>query len=117
MLTLDNGMGIGGSLEFTLGESMEYDTFMSDRSPMMKLRSLENGDVLDVWEASWDGNVLQLTLSDEQTGFSPGALAEIESESAFYFGEVRQCHGSAMRVLVEHSLDRARLASLQDSWR
>jgi hypothetical protein len=115
MLTLDNATGIGGSPEFTLGESMEYDTLMSDR-PMMKLRSLENGNVLDVWDASWDGNVLQLTLSDEETGVSPGALAEIESESALYLGEVRQCNGSAMRVLVEHSLDRARLASLQDSW-
>jgi|HubBroStandDraft_5_1064220.scaffolds.fasta_scaffold496047_2 hypothetical protein len=88
---------------------------MSDCS-LVKLRCLPNGEFLNVGEIAWEGNLLHLTVPDG-TGVSPGALAEIESESALYFGEVRQCNGSAIRVLVEHSLDRARLASLQDNWR
>jgi len=95
---------------------MQYDTVMSDRCPM-KVRNLADGVVLDAWESGWDENLLQLTLPEGQAGFSPGVLAEIESASALYLGEVRQCSGSLMRVLVEHSLDRARLASMQGNWR
>lgn len=95
---------------------MQYDTFMSDRSPV-KVRSLADGVVLDAWESGWDENLLHLILPEGQAGFSPGVLAEIESASGVYFGEIRQCSGSVMRVLVEHSLDRVRLASMQGNWR
>ena len=95
---------------------MEYDTFMSDVTPM-KLRNLADGAVLEAWEKGWDRNVLSLALPEGQIGFSPGVLAEIESESGLFFGEVRQSSGSTMKVLVEHSLDRARLASMQGNWR
>ena len=95
---------------------MQYDTFMSDRSPV-KVRSLADGVVLDAWESGWDENLLHLTLPEGQAGFSPGVLAEIESASGVYFGEIRQCSGSVIRVLVEHSLDRVRLASMQGNWR
>jgi hypothetical protein len=89
---------------------------MSDRS-LMKLRSLPEGDFKEAREAGWEGNMLHLTLPDGQPGLAPGVLAEIESDSKLYLGEVRQCDGSAMKILVEHSLDRARLASVQDTWR
>ena len=89
---------------------------MSDCS-LMKLRSLPNGDVQKAKEVGWEGNMLQVTLADGQPGLSPGALAEIESATKLYLGEVRQCTGSAIKILVEHSLDRARLASMQDTWR
>ena len=95
---------------------MGYDTVMSDPSPM-KLRNLQNGEVMDVWETVWDGNMLDLTLAEGQAGVAPGVLAEIESKTALYLGEVRQYSGSSVRVYVEHSLDRARLASMQDNWR
>jgi hypothetical protein len=83
----------------------------------MKLRSLPDGDFQDVKETGWEGNMLHLTLQEGQRGIVPGVLAEIESESKLYLGEVRQCDGSAMKILVEHSLDRARLASMQETWR
>jgi hypothetical protein len=89
---------------------------MSDCS-LVKLRSLPEGNFQEAREAGWEGNMLHLTLPDGQPGFAPGVLAEIESESKLYLGEVRQCDGSAMKILVEHSLDRARLASLQETWR
>jgi hypothetical protein len=99
-----------------LPSGMEYDTAMSARSPV-KLRSPPDGGSFDAWEAGWEGNVIQLTISDGSTGFSPGVPAEIESESMLYLGVVRQHSGSTMKVLVEHSLERARLASLQNTWR
>jgi len=83
----------------------------------MKFRSLPDGDFREAKEAGWDGNMLDLTLPDGQQGLSPGVLAEIESESHIYLGEVRQCSGMGMKIRIEHSLDRARLASMQDSWR
>jgi hypothetical protein len=83
----------------------------------MKFRSLPDGAFQEAKEADWEENMLHLTLPDGQAGLAPGVLTEIESESKLYLGEVRQCNGSAMKILVEHSLDRARLASMQDIWR
>lgn len=82
----------------------------------VKLRTLPEGEFLAAQETGWEGNLLQLTLLEEPTRFSTGVLAEIESDSALYFGEVRQCNGKIMKVLVEHSLDRARLATVQENW-
>ena len=89
---------------------------MSDRSPA-KLRCLPDGSFIDAWEVGWEGNVLQLALPDEQAGFSPGVPTEIETTSTLYLGEVRQCSGPLMSILIEHSVDRARLAALNDTWR
>jgi hypothetical protein len=97
---------------------MEYDTHMSGLGSM-RLRSLSNGEeVVDVLGAGWEGgNLLYLTLPEGHNGFSPGVLAQIESDSALYLGEIRQRNGSDLRVLVEHSLNLARLDSMQDNWR
>jgi hypothetical protein len=84
---------------------------------LIKLRSLPDGEFQEAQEVAWEGNMLHLTLPEGQLGLSPGVLAEIESASKLYLGEVRQCSGSAMKILVEHSLDRARLASMRDTWR
>jgi hypothetical protein len=89
---------------------------MSDCS-LMKLRSLPDGNFQEAEAAGWQGNMLHLTLPEGQPGLSPGVLAEIESDSKLYLGEVRQCSGTAMKILVEHSLDRARLASMDEIWR
>jgi len=88
---------------------------MSSRS-LVTLRSLLDGEYLESIEAALEGNLLRLTLPDGHTGFKPGALAEVTGESALYLGVVRQYSGSTMEVLVEHSLDLTRLASVRDSW-
>jgi hypothetical protein len=93
---------------------MEYDTSMFDRP--VKLRTLPNGIYVDASVTSLEGHMLELTLPDGHTGFSPGQSAEMESESMLCLGEVRQCNGSKLMLLIEHSLDRARLASLQKAW-
>jgi hypothetical protein len=33
-----------------------------------------------------------------------------------YLGELQQGSGSTARILVEHSVDRAKLDSIQDAW-
>jgi hypothetical protein len=96
---------------------MEYDTLMSDLGSM-RLRSIPNGEeIVDVLGAGWEGNLLHLTLPEGQSGFSPGVLAQVESDAALYLGEIRQRNASDLRMLVEHSLNRARLDSMQDNWR
>jgi hypothetical protein len=86
-------------------------------SNSVKVRSLPDGQFLDALETGWEKNIIQLTLSDSQTGFSPGVPAEIECDSMLYLGAVQQSSGSSLKVLVEHALDRARLLSLQNMWR
>lgn len=84
---------------------------------LMKVRSLPNGDFHDMQETGWDGNMLHLAFSGDGMGFSRGVLVEIQGESQLYLGEVRHCSGGAIKVLVEHALDSARLAAMQDTWR
>ena len=83
----------------------------------MRFRSLPDGVFQQGREAGWEGNILHLALPDEQPELSPGSLVEIESDAKVYLGEVRQCVGGAMKISIEHSLDRARLASIQETWR
>jgi len=89
---------------------------MSDSS-QVKVRSLPTGDFQDATETGWEGKMLHLTCVNARPGFNPGDLVEVQGESWLYLGEVRQCAGAAMKVLVEHALDCARLASMQDTWR
>lgn len=89
---------------------------MSDGS-LMKFRSLPDGNFQEAKEAGWEDNVLHLSLPAEETGLAPGVLVEIQSESKLYLGEVRRGNGPAMTIVVEHSLDLARLAAMQDTWK
>ena len=86
-------------------------------SGLMKWRNLPDGAFETAEESGWEGNMLHLTLPEGQPGLSPGTLVEIESDSKLYLGEVRQCSGPGMKILVEHSLDRARLGFMQETWR
>lgn len=89
---------------------------MPNRSLIMRLRCLPEGKFQEARETGWDGDLLYLTLPEGQPGLPAGSLAEIESESNLYLGQVRHCSGSEMRVQIEHSLNLARLASIQDTW-
>jgi hypothetical protein len=83
----------------------------------MRFRSLPDGVFQQGREAGWEGYMLHLALPDGQAELSPGSLVEIESEAKVYLGEVRQCAAGVMKILVEHSLDRNRLSSIQETWR
>jgi hypothetical protein len=96
---------------------IEYDNGHMSECSLVRLRSLPDGAFLEAKEAGWEGAMLHLTLPDGQPGPSSGLLVEIENESKLYLGEVRQCNGPAVTVHIEHALDRARLASMPDTWR
>ncbi len=90
---------------------------MSDRG-LMRIRSLPNGGSYNAEEVGFDGNTLHLNLLNQPAVAvpPPGALVEVESESALYLGEVRQSQAPSVTVFIEHSLDRARLAAIQNIW-
>jgi hypothetical protein len=95
---------------------MEYDTFMPERNTV-KVRYLPDGGILEGREAGWENTSLRVDLPGPKDGFSRGVLVEIESGSMLYLGEVQQCSESGVTARVEHSLDRHKLASIQNTWR
>ncbi len=88
---------------------------MSDQA-RVRVRSLPDGEFVEGLEISRTGCVLELDLADRGREFSHGALLEIESGPVLYLGELQQGSGPGMVVLVEHSLDRTKLASIQENW-
>ena len=82
----------------------------------VKVRYLPDGGFLEGWEAGWEGTLLRVDLSGPKDGFSRGVLVEIECGSMLYLGEVRQCSEDGITARVEHSLDRQKLASIQNAW-
>ncbi len=83
---------------------------------VVRLRRLPDGDFQEGAEVGWQGRVLEVDLLGGQGGFSLGAPIEIECGSMLYLGEWQHGSGSTGRILVEHSVDRAKLASIQDAW-
>lgn len=82
----------------------------------VKVRPLPDGTFLEGWDAGWEDTLLRVDLPGPRDGFSQGVLVEIESGSMLYLGEVRQCYESGIAARVEHSLDRHKLASIQNTW-
>lgn len=82
----------------------------------VKVRSLPDGGFLEGRDAGWEKTLLRVDLPGPKDGFSRGVLVEIESGPMLYLGEVQQCSESGFTVRVEHSLDRDKLASIQNAW-
>ena len=100
---------------YTVRRWMEYDTSMPDRNAV-KVRYLPDGGFLEGREAGWEDTLLRVDLPGPKDGFSRGVLVEIECGSMLYLGEVQQCSESGVTARVEHSLDRQKLASIQNTW-
>jgi hypothetical protein len=49
--------------------------------------------------------------------FSMGALVEVETPRVLYLGEVHSYRDSMLVIAIEHTVDRAALASIQETWR
>jgi hypothetical protein len=49
--------------------------------------------------------------------FSVGAPLEVESPGVLYLGEVHSYRDSMLVIAVEHTVDRAALAAIQETWR
>jgi hypothetical protein len=79
----------------------------------MKVRRLPDGDFQEGLEAGWEGRLLRVEVSGEE--FAVGMPLEIECGSMIYLGELQERSGSRHVILVEHSVDRAKLDFLEDS--
>ena len=83
----------------------------------VKIRSLPDGDFREALAAGMEGCLLKLELPGQKRDWPPRTLVEIESETMLYLGEVQSWSGPETAVvLVEHTLDRARLAAIQETW-
>jgi hypothetical protein len=81
---------------------------------VIRVRSLPDGGPHQGSEIGWNGRSLEIELPGQD--LPVGTLLEIESDSKIYWGELKQRTGSRQVVLVEHAVDRARLAWLEKTW-
>lgn len=79
----------------------------------MKVRRLPDGDFQEGLEVGWKGRLLRVEVSGGE--FAVGMPLEIECGSMTYLGELQERSGSSHVILVEHSVDRAKLDFLEDS--
>lgn len=86
---------------------------MSDRVGV-RLRCLPDGVFQNAWELDRKNQILELDVTGIE--LTQGALLEIESGSMLYFGELVRVDESTASVLIEHSVDRARLKPIQQTW-
>jgi hypothetical protein len=85
-----------------------------DAQTIVRFRLLPDGDFQEAPQLGWKGRVLRIDLQGQDLAI--GAPIEIESGFMLYLGELCQRDGSVGSVLVEHSLDRAELATDRDHW-
>jgi len=78
------------------------------------MRRLPHGEFQEALELGWNGRFLEVDLLGHD--FALGEPLGIESGSMLYLGELRRRDGSRGSILVEHSLDRAKLAADRDRW-
>jgi len=88
---------------------------MADGSEVT-LHRLPEGGIQRAVERSWSGRHLELELFAGGDDLGIGALVEIETGAAIYLGEIQRRQGPRLWVAVEHSVDRAKLARIQESW-
>jgi hypothetical protein len=81
---------------------------------IVRFRVLPHGEFREALHFGWKGRTMELDLQGQDV--APGALLEIESGSMLYLGELSQRDGPVVAVRVEHSLDRAKLATDRDHW-
>jgi hypothetical protein len=63
-----------------------------------------------------EGAVLHLILSEATEELVPGVVVEVRTDAFVYFGEVRTVDGSAITVLVEHTLNLAQAKVFRERW-
>lgn len=80
----------------------------------VRVRVLPDGELRVATLLGWNGDCVRLDLGDSEA--APGVVLEIEAGKSLYWGELREREGSACRIKVEHSLDRAALAVDREHW-
>jgi hypothetical protein len=93
---------------------MRYDASMSP-GMSTRIRFLPVGEPIEANQVAWEGANLFVDLPEEHR-VPVGSLVEVEAGPMLYLGEVQQWSESTARIMVEHSLDRAKLAAIHDTW-
>jgi len=90
---------------------------MAEPERRITVRRLPDGKTYCGVERGLRGALLDVELAPDTPGFlETGALVEAESSSHIYLGEVQGVRGGALRISVEHIVDRAALAAIQQVW-
>lgn len=77
---------------------------------------MPDGPVEDATEGEWNKDSLKILLAALTGEISKGSLIQIESASLLILGEVQRITGSEALVRVEHTVDRSKLATVQELW-
>jgi len=80
------------------------------------LRRLPEGSFERALECSWSGRYVELSLLEDSKQFPLGALVEIDTGEFIYLGEIQRRHDLHLWISVEHSLNRSKLARIQEVW-
>jgi hypothetical protein len=88
---------------------------MSDPIPV-RLRRLPEGRFQQALQVGGNGRYLRFEMVSAGADFPAGSLLEIETGSWICLGELVQREGLQALVHVEHSIDRARLPAIEETW-
>jgi hypothetical protein len=83
-------------------------------SAEVRVRVLPDGEFQTALLHGWKGRYLEIEFTS--AGISPGQALEIESGDMLYWGEMQRRDGQKGVAYVEHSLDRAALATERNRW-
>ncbi len=70
----------------------------------------------DATAGEWRRESFRILLSADTGEITRGNLVQIESASMLYLAEVLRVSGQEALVRVEHTVDRAKLAALEQIW-
>ena len=106
----------GQSRKSPVLQQIEYDTTCMSERIGVRLRSLPHGDFRGGFQVGLSGRLLKLALPGQERDWPPKTLLEIECGSMLYLGELQSwCGPDTATVVVEHSLDRVKLAAIQET--
>jgi len=89
-----------------------------EQNESVKIRRLPDGDIHLSRIENREGPRLRLTTPLEANGpdFEAGALVEVQCEEVLYLGEVLGREDCVMIIAIEHAVDLAALAAIQNVW-
>jgi hypothetical protein len=82
----------------------------------VRVRLLPGELSVDGYQLSLRGRLLEVDLRGSERQYGIGDLVEIENGDTIYFGEILRRTESSTFVLIDHSLDRTKLPSIEETW-
>jgi hypothetical protein len=84
----------------------------------VNIRRLPDGRDFHGIERGWNGLLFAIEVDDPlfAAELLSGALVECTSHSHVYFGVVKEIADGRIIVVIEHSIERAQLEPINDTW-